>query len=49
MLAKVMICDTGHDRQFLFITANWTVPQAKDYARSLGFTPLYCVNIRRKI
>jgi hypothetical protein len=49
MLAKVMVCDSGYDRPFLFITAKWTVAQAKEYARTLGFTPLYCVNVWRKI
>jgi hypothetical protein len=48
MLAKVMVCDSGYDRPFLFITAKWTIAQAKEYARSLGFKPLYCINVWRK-
>jgi hypothetical protein len=47
ILAKVMVCETDYDRPFMFITENWTVGQAKGYARSLGFKPLYIVNIRR--
>lgn len=48
-LAKVMVCETAHDNPFLFITDSWTVEQAKRYARSLGFKPLYCVNVRERI
>ena len=49
-MARIMVCEAPHDDRFLFITDGWTLPQAKEYARQLGFKPLYIVNVwkRRK-
>jgi hypothetical protein len=49
ILAKVLMCEDQHgNRSPMFITALWTVPQAKENAVRIGLRPLYCINVRSK-
>jgi hypothetical protein len=47
ILARVMVCRTRYSETFMFITANWTLEQAKRYAAQLGHVPLYIVNVKK--